>query len=163
VRSYSAHGGNLSHAIFGLTGGWPQARKVALEFASYWHPLRRLAAREREMDDEARRAAAYVFAQAALSSTSGRTGLLVYVSLFERRVVVLGDERSSCALSDEGIEALRDTAIDHLRQREFATTFVETVRRAGRKLAEMLPAATGGAGADTDELANRLWVFHPRP
>jgi uncharacterized membrane protein len=41
--------------------------------------------------EEVDRAATYVFATSGMTATSGGTGVLIYVSLFERRVVVLAE------------------------------------------------------------------------
>ncbi len=155
--------GDWSAAGLPLAG---QALAVVVGFvagnvlASYVHGLRRLAVSERELTAEVERAASHVFALAAVGSTAGRTGLLVYVSLFERRVVVLADSAAREALGDEGIEALRDTAVAHLRRGELPETFQLTVEQAGTILAEKMPAERE---ANPDELANRVLVFHPRP
>ncbi len=133
---------------------------VGAFITSYWHGLRRLLVSERMQQEEVDRAATYVFAAAGMTATSQGTGLLIYVSLFERRVVVLADQRALEVLGESGIEALRDTAVSHLRQRRMVETFVTVIQQATGSLAGKLPA---DADANPDELPNRVQRFHPRP
>ena len=128
--------------------------------ASYAHGFRRLVVSQRESDEEVDRAASHVFSQASLGSTSKGTGLLIYVSLFEHRVVILADDQVREALTDQQIEALRDTAVAGLKKHEFTDTFVQTVQQAGELLAETLPA---DRDLNPDELPNHVLTFHPRP
>ncbi len=149
----------------GLSLGWQAAAVVAgfvggSVIASFIHGIRRLVVRDDEMRDEVERAASHVFTLEAVAATAGRTGLLIYVSLFERRVVVLADQQSRAVLTDEGIEALRDTAVARLRGHRVTEAFVETVQQAGVRLAEALPA---DRQLDADELSNHVLTFHPRP
>lgn len=61
-------------------------------FLSAWFvPLRRLLTPGKLMKENARRAAKAKFVDAGLSKTRGRTGLLVYVSTFEREVALVAD------------------------------------------------------------------------
>ena len=53
--------------------------------------LRRLLVSRKLMDDNVRKAARAKFVEQGISATRGRTGVLVYVSLFERRVQVVAD------------------------------------------------------------------------
>ena len=86
--------------------------------------------------------------------------MLIYVSLFERRVVVLADHQALSVLGESGIEALRDTAVSHLKQGGLVDSFVETINQAATGLAEALPA---DSKENPDELSNRVLQFHPRP
>ena len=86
--------------------------------------------------------------------------MLIYVSLFERRVVVLADHQALSVLGESGIEALRDTAVSHLKQGGLVDSFVETINQAATGLAEALPA---DSEENPDELSNRVLQFHPRP
>jgi putative membrane protein len=127
--------------------------------ASYWHTLRRLFVGRHEMDTEVERSASHVFAAARLTSTREHGGVLLYVSLFERRAVVLADTGAGRVLGREGIDALRDLAVARLREGRRLETFTDTVRAAAERLAPALPATA----TNPDELPNALLVFHPRP
>lgn len=142
-----------------------QATGVALGFlvgnvlASYVHPLRRIFVGGAEVEAELARAASQVFVSQRLASTRAKGGVLLYVSLFERRVLVLADEGAFAVLGQEGVDALRDQAIAKLRAGERAATFQETVAAIAERLESALPCEAD----DTNELADELLVFHPRP
>lgn len=148
-----------------LSLGW-QVLAVVLGFvvgqlaASFVHAIRGLFVSEREMSEEVRRAAWHVFGAASLRGTVGKNGVLVYVSLFERRVVVLADEAGLDALGTETIEAMRDAALEQLRAKEVAKAFTGAVALAGPRLAKVLPARRDG---NPNELEDHVLVFHPRP
>lgn len=143
-----------------------QAAAVAAGFAlgtwlsSALHPLRRVFIPAREIDEEVARAAAHVFGLSSVGMTSGQTGVLVYVSLFERRVVIIADRSSFEVLGAAGVNALRDGALEKLRRGEVVDAFISTVRNAGERLQSRLPA---DAAANPDEIQNRVLVYPGRP
>lgn len=93
------------------------------------------------------------FAEQGLARTAGRTGILVFVSLLERRVVVLADEGIHRALGPgERWEDVVALALDAIREGRAAGGIEAAVRRCGEILAAHVPAAAG----DVDELRNRV-------
>jgi putative membrane protein len=146
---------SLRWQLVGVVGGFVAGNVLG----SYLHPLRRVAVREREMAEEVSRAAAHVFWRRRLSRSRARAGVLVYLSLFERRMVVLADERAHRILGQEGLDAIRDVGIGRLRVAERSGALTAAVAAAADRLAPELPADDG----DADELANELLVYHPRP
>lgn len=127
--------------------------------ASFFHALRRLFVSTSELEAEVERAASHVFAQARLSSTRQRGGVLVYVSVFERRVVVLADTGAARVLGGDGIDALRNLATERLTRNKRLEAFSDTVGAAAERLAPALPAEA----INPDELPDALVIFHPRP
>jgi len=113
--------------------------------ASFWHPVRRLLTGSAEKEQEVARSAAFVFAQQRIASTRAEGGLLIYLSLYERRAVVLADDGVMEATGQEFIDQLRDQAVAGLRSRTVAGGMVEVVEAAGVVLSEKMPqaAATG--------------------
>jgi putative membrane protein len=129
--------------------------------ASYWHPVRRLLTRQGEQAAEVARSAAFVFAQQRLASTRSEGGLLIYLSLYERRAVVLADEGVMEATGQPFIDELRDQAVASLRSETAAAAIIETVRAAGDVLSEKM--SQSAASPDENELSNRVLLIHPRP
>lgn len=127
-------------------------------FASYVHPVRRLMVGAGEMDDEVDRAAAAAFTRCRVGTTASRTGLLVYVSLFERRVVVLLDEAVRKAAGADLASRLCDQAVQGLGAGRTHEVLVELIDAAAEQLKDKLPPRED----DVDELANRVVVLHPR-
>lgn len=143
---------------------WVQMLAVVVGFivgnvvASYVHALRRLAVRSVEMDAETRRAASAVFHDKRLASTRSRGGVLIYISLFERRVIVLADEAARKALGADGIEKLRDLGVEKLRDGARDESFLAVITEATKRLAESFPPS-----GSSNEVADEVLVFHPRP
>jgi uncharacterized membrane protein len=86
-----------------------------------------------------------------------------YLSLYERRAVVLADEGVMEATGQEFIDQLRDQAVAGLRSRTAAGGMVEVVEAAGVVLSEKMPQDPAATGPDENELSNRVILIHPRP
>ncbi len=146
----------------GLSLGW-QVLILVLGFAigtvtaSYWHGLRRLVTSEKEMTEETHRAACVVFSKASVGSTGNRCGLLLYLSLFERRVIVLPDEAVRGALGDERIQQLCDLAVAEIKAGQIENVFETLMGDVEETLAEKLPS---DRDFDVNELENHLLVAH---
>ena len=81
------------------------------------------------------------FAETGLSRTPGRTGVLLFVALFERRVIVLGDEGIAGALDpEESFDDVVAEAVDDLRRGCATDGIVAAVERVGSFFARHLPA-----------------------
>jgi putative membrane protein len=99
--------------------------------------------RDARVSERARRA----FAEAGLERTRGRTGILVFVALLERRVVVLADEGIHKALApDEGWDEVARLAADGLRRGRAVDGLAAAAVRAGRILARHVPAPPRAVG-----------------
>lgn len=174
----------LGGALLGLTGlhlahapalgSWAPAEAVPLAWqagvvaggfalgnllASHAHLLRRMCTSRGEMDEEVERAANHVFHTQRLGATRSRGGVLVYVSLFEREVVVLADQGAFAALGEPGVDAVRDLAVARLAAGDLPGALVAAIEALGDRLAASLPRAPD----DTDELADAVLLIHPRP
>jgi len=95
------------------------------------------------------------FADLNLSGTRDATGILIYVSLFERMVVVLADKAISSQLPPETWNALRDLLVSCLKENRAADGFVEAIARCGQILTPHFPIKPD----DTNELANDLRII----
>jgi len=93
--------------------------------------------RKKHVEDAARLA----FHEEAVHGTRGRTGVLVYLSLLEDRVVVLVDAGIEARIPGAAWHSLRwGRAADPARPGDLVQ-FLQGLRAAGRILAEYLPAA----------------------
>jgi len=93
------------------------------------------------------------FAEQGLARTAARTGILVFVSLLERRVVVLADEGIHRALGPgECWEDAVALVLGAIREGRPADGIEAAVRHCGEILAAHVPAAAN----DVDELRNRV-------
>lgn len=118
--------------------------------------VRRAALPARLVEERVAQRARRCFAEEGLTRTRGRTGILIFVALLERRVVVLADEGIHRVLDpDEDWQQVVGLAVAGLRAGRAAAGLESAVRRCGEILARHLPAAE----ADANELPNRLVVL----
>lgn len=111
--------------------------------------LRRLMTPRKELAAEVQRRAREVFFDQRIHHTSGATGVLIYVSLFERTVCILADETATKALPEGEIARLCGALTKQLGSAP-AVGLAECIQALGNHLATPLPRDS----ADRDELAN---------
>lgn len=107
---------------------------------------------EQRVEERAQRA----FLENGLARTQGRTGVLIFVALLERRVVVLGDSGIHRALApDESWEQIVELARAGLREGRAVEGLHAAIARCGEILARHAPADTR---RNPDELPNAVVV-----
>jgi len=116
--------------------------------------LRRLLVPRRTMEQEVQRAAWEAFTRFRVGRTAGGTGVLLYVSLFERMVCVLGDEPISAKLAQEDWHQLRDTIIHGLRHGRPAAAIREAIGQVADHLAQHFPPSA----TVLHQLSNQLQI-----
>lgn len=94
------------------------------------------------------------FQTQGLSETRERTGVLIFVSLFERRVIVLGDKGIHERVGEAHWARTRDLVLDGVAHGRLCEGLVGAVEECGRVLAQHFPAGAD----DTNELEDRLVV-----
>lgn len=109
------------------------------------------AAREREMAEEQ---AFQEFHRHELTRTAGRTGVLLFVSLFEHRAVVLADEGIAARVGPEAWQATNAAVLEGIRRGSLRDGLIAGIRSAGALLAEHAPVAEG----DRNEVPDRVIV-----
>jgi putative membrane protein len=108
------------------------------------------------MRDEVWGRSRQVFFDSRVHHTAGRTGLLIYVSLFERMAAVLADEAVTERLGQPALGALRDQPTAALAAQSLADALCATITAAGPRLAAALPREPG----DVNELPDALVVLN---
>lgn len=116
--------------------------------------LRRLFTPKAEMRADVNLSARRVFVDWRVHRTRADTGLLVYVSLFERMTVILGDGAVYDALGQEGLERLCAQLTPVLQSADPGAGLCEFLRQLGDELAQKLPRGE----TDTNELPNSLVI-----
>ncbi len=139
-------------SVVGLVlGGWV----VGVLLAHLLPGLRRLFIPRGELADEVDRAARQAFFDRRVHHTEGASGLLIYVSLFERRAVLLADAQVLEKLGQPKLDALCAGLVEQLKQGAYVDGLCRTLEEAGLALGEVLPRQ----GDDRDELPNALAVM----
>ena len=114
--------------------------------------LRRMFVPRKEMQDEVNARARAVFFDQRVHHTKDATGLLVYVSLFERMAVVLGDQEVIDSLGQSSLEQLCQLLTESLRQGDAADAICNVIAEAENQLSGPLPRGD----EDANELQNAL-------
>ena len=127
---------------------------VGFLLASLLPDLQRLFVTEARATEMAAEQALQEFHLLGLRGTRERTGVLLFVSLFEHRVVVLGDEGIHAKVGDEHWNRTKDALLAGIARGSLAEGLGAGVRACGEVLAEHFPRAPG----DTNEIADRLVV-----
>jgi putative membrane protein len=142
---------HLPYVLAVLLGGWIVG--VFLAKALPW--LKRLAVSRRAMTARVLIAAHHAFDALHARETTGGTGVVIYVSLFERRVCVWADRKVSEKISESEWQAITEQMIRSLREGKPRDGFVEAIRKTGELLAKPFPIQPN----DVNELSNELRIL----
>ncbi len=121
---------------------------VGAAIAERLHGLRRLFTPRRHMTEEVNLRARELFFDRRIHHTTGASGLLIFVSLYERMAVVLGDRSVVETLGQTFCEDLCQRLTASLRSDDIAAAICDTIHHAGTSLQSALPR--------TDHDANEL-------
>lgn len=105
-----------------------------------------------EMSEEVGEAAVTAFFRHRLAETRDRTGILLFASVFERRVVVLADEGINAKVTQDTWQQVAELVLKGIRHGHAADGLCEAIDRCGKLVAEGFPIRAG----DTDELRNLI-------
>lgn len=134
-----------------LVGGF--ALGVLLARRLPW--LKRLAVLRRTMTTRVMIAAHHAFDALHVRRTAGATGVVIYVSLFERQVCVWADRAISQLVPESEWHDTCAILTKALQQGRACEGFVDAVKKCGEVLGKHLP----GKPRDKNELANELRVL----
>lgn len=116
------------------------------------HMLKRWFISGKEMEDEVREAAHIQFFRKGLYRTREETGVLIYVSVFERRVWVLGDRGINAVIPEAQWKGVVATIVQAIKDRRPAEGICQAVGEMSRILHEKFPIRYG----DMNELQNLM-------
>ncbi|HEY2292548.1 MAG TPA: hypothetical protein VGM86_17755 [Thermoanaerobaculia bacterium] len=142
--------------------GWPLGLWIALPaplggaigyLLALIAPVRRWMAGEHTLDARARRRAAVAFLEQEVFRTRDRTGILLFVSLFERRVVLLADSGIHQKVEEGDWETITRKLAKGIRSGRPGPALVEAIRACGELLERH---GVERRADDTDELSDEL-------
>lgn len=112
-----------------------------------------------ERETAVARSAGFVFSKHHVSHTENRVGVLLYVSLAERELVVIADRAVHDHLGQENLRQLVKAGTERLARGERELSLIEVVNRAVDLLESKFPHLE----TDQNELKNHLVCIHPHP
>jgi putative membrane protein len=121
------------------------------------HGLRRFFISGKELEDEVREAAHIQFFRKGLYRTREETGVLIYISVFERRVWVLGDRGINAAIPKAHWKSVVATIVQAIKDRRPAEGICQAVGEVGQILQDKFPIRHG----DQNELQNLIVEDEP--
>jgi putative membrane protein len=133
----------LVHELAGLWGGWFAAWVVAppllgavagLIAASYVPAVRRRLIHDATVDLNVRRRADQAFLHEEVFRTRDRTGILVFLSLLERRVVVLADKGIAAAVEQREWDSIVAGIVSGIRAGRPAAALIDGIGACGALL-----------------------------
>jgi putative membrane protein len=135
---------------------WGLLLELVVALAAYWllgiGGLERLLVPPRVADARVSSRAFSLFAERGIHRTVHHTGILVFLSELEHRVVILGDVTIHERLGQQGWQAHVDHIVQAIRRGDASRGILEVLERLGDVLAELVPAGAMNA----DELPNRV-------
>ena len=124
---------------------------AAVAWLSGRRALLRLLAPGAWLAERVQRAAELAFHQLGMVETRDRTGILIYVSLLERRVVVLADRGIHARVAEGTWDGVVARVVEGIRRGEADEGLVAGIRMCGEILSRHVPAGPN----DPNELADR--------
>ena len=103
------------------------------------HPWRRWFISKREMDARVYEAAFMQFYSSGLYKTRESNGIEIYLSCFERRVVVIGDQGIHARMGNARWDEIRDMILHGIKQGKACDGICAAIDRCGRTLGEHFP------------------------
>ena len=117
--------------------------------------LKRLFCSRKAMESCLHEKALQAFQLHRVGKTKGGTGVIIFISLFEHMVYVLGDVEISQHLSNKDFVEVRDIILDGFRENQKKDAMVEAILLCGQKLQKFCPLKPD----DENELCNDLRIW----
>jgi len=118
-------------------------------------PFRRWIISGREMDARVHEAAFMQFYSGGLYKTREANGVEIYLSFFERQVVVIGDSGIHAKMGDQHWEKIRDIIIEGIKEGNVRGGICEAIEICGKALAEHFPHQPDDVNELPDQVIDR--------
>ena len=107
-----------------------------------------------KVDEEVHQRALQAFFSRELHATKDRTGILIMVSLFERRVEILADTGINAKVSKDAWQGIMTDMIGRIKSDDLTEGFCIAVRECGEALAKDFP----GTHDNPNEISNKVII-----
>jgi uncharacterized membrane protein len=96
--------------------------------------------------------AAFIFKQLKMHETEQRNGVLIYLSIKNRKFAIIGDAGINASVPGGFWDHIKEIMTGHFRNGKFTDGLVEGINLAGEKLVEFFPYLKN----DTNELSDEI-------
>lgn len=121
---------------------------------SHLHPVQRLLTSDEDERDQVERRAQLEFFLHRLNHTHKKTAVLIFISVMERRAVILADEGIAKVLPPNTWNEVLKPLTEYLHKGSWADGFQDAIRRSGELLKQNFPQAA----ANANEISNHLII-----
>jgi putative membrane protein len=118
-------------------------------------PWRRWIISQQEMDARVHEAALMQFYSSGLYRTRESNGVEIYLSLFEREVVVIGDRGIHEKMGDQHWQSVRDLIIGGIKKGDARGGICAAIEACGKALAQYFPPRTDDINELPDQVIQR--------
>jgi putative membrane protein len=144
----------LSHTPTALL--WTEFVSFAVFYALLpYIPWRRAIISKREMDARVHEAAFMQFYSSGLYKTRESNGVEIYLSLFEKRVVIIGDRSIHAKMGNQHWDNVRDLIIRGIKEGNICSGICAAIDSCGKALAEHFPPRPDDINELPDQVINR--------
>jgi putative membrane protein len=135
---------------------WTEFLSFALFYSLLFQlPWRRWIIPHREMDARVHEAAFMQFYASGLYKTRESNGVEIYLSFFERRVVVIGDKAIHEKMGDAHWQGMRDMIIQGIKKGNVREGICNAIAVCGKALAEHFPPRPDDINELSDKVIHR--------
>jgi putative membrane protein len=122
------------------------------EIVKHVLPLKKLFISHYDINEEVEEAALKSFYQNGLYKTRDETGVLIFISVFEKKVYILADKGINSKIAPGTWKGIVDIITDGIRQKKQCDAICEAIKLIGDILNKEFPIKKD----DTDELSNLI-------
>ncbi len=97
--------------------------------------------------------AAFVFKTLEMHKTAQRNGVLIYLSIDDRKFAIIGDAGINAVVPPGFWEEVKEAMVRRFAQKQFAEGLVEGIEQAGEKLKEFFPYQKDDQNELPDEIS----------
>ena len=132
---------------------WIQFPGMIIGYALAFIPFfKRLLTTRAEMDEEVHQRAVGIYFENKVSMTRDRTGVMIFVSLLERRVEVLADCGINAKVGKNYWNEIVDALVSNIAQNKIIEGMVSAIGSCGQKLTAAFPIKSDDSNEILDEL-----------
>ena len=96
--------------------------------------------------------AAWLFKKLDMHKTKERNGVLIYLSINDRKFAILGDSGINKVVPEGFWNQIKENMINHFSQGEFAQGIIEGIEKSGEQLKQYFPWQTDDVNELSDEI-----------
>ena len=97
--------------------------------------------------------AAWLFKKLDMHKTKERNGVLIYLSINDRKFAILGDSGINKVVPEGFWNQIKENMINHFSKGEFAQGIIEGIEKSGEQLKQYFPWQTDDVNELSDEIS----------